>query len=157
MYPFLPARSHSSVSVALDRASSNSGSRVVTSSLRVSIGFCFGTNALPIEKERRKRWWGKRRRRWFSPLNKWAGNTSTSAQTEETGTCKPDDAFETLRNLSKKKIKKNPTVNGWSIMWLVILLQPLALCHSHKTAWLPSVSVCLHAHSMDTFPDKAAV
>lgn len=48
---FLPARSHSSVSVALDRASSNSGSRVVTSSWRVSIGFSFGTNALPMEEE----------------------------------------------------------------------------------------------------------
>lgn len=54
IYSFSPARSHSSVSVALDRASSNSGSRVVTSSLRVSIGFCLGTNALPIWRKRER-------------------------------------------------------------------------------------------------------
>lgn len=45
-----PARSHSSVSVALDKASSSSGSRVVTSSWRVSIGLCFGTKTLPVGK-----------------------------------------------------------------------------------------------------------
>lgn len=48
-----PARSHSSVSVALVKASSNSGSRVVTSSWRVSMGFCFGTNTLPVGKSER--------------------------------------------------------------------------------------------------------
>lgn len=52
-HPLLPARSHSSVSVALDKASSNSGSRVVTSSCRVSMGFCLGINTLPAEKQRK--------------------------------------------------------------------------------------------------------
>lgn len=50
LHLFLPARSHSSVSVALDRASSSSGSRFVTSSWRLSIGFSLGTKALPVEK-----------------------------------------------------------------------------------------------------------
>lgn len=45
----VPARSHNSVSEALVKASSNSGSREIFSSVKVWIGFCLGMNIFPVK------------------------------------------------------------------------------------------------------------
>ena len=152
---FLPARSHSSVSVALDRASSNSGSRVVTSSWRVSIGFCLGTNTLPVETA------GKDDEEWREgddlALMKWRGSTLTSAKSEETGTCKSSEGFmrcSTNPTFYKKCLLVN--VTRYSHITATPILSSF---HSHKTAWLPSAVwlwVCA-LKPMEPFQDKAAV
>lgn len=92
IFPLLPARSHSSVSVALDNASSSSGSRVVTSSWRRSIGFCLGTNILP--KKKTKRW------------NGWVLFNTHAARSANMFTAKPGLGFMRFYTTSVFKIVK---------------------------------------------------
>lgn len=150
---FLPARSHSSVSVALDRASSNSGSRVVTSSWRVSIGFCLGTNTLPVETEGKDD--EERREGDDSALIKWRGNTLTSAKPEETGTCKSSAGF--MRWYTNPAFYKK----CW-LMWLVILtLRPFLFYPCSTVIRLHDCQVLCDwecaLKQMEPFQDKAAV
>lgn len=141
---FLPARSHSSVSVALDRASSNSGSRVVTSSWRVSIGFCLGTNTLPVETEGKSRW-GKERRGWFSP-HKMERQYLNISKARRNRYMQVECRFYEMIHKPCLLWKMLVNVTRYSHITAIPIL---SLFHSHKTAWLPSavwLRVCLKAN-----------